>query len=127
MDEKERILSESFNGYLVLEFDMGLHGIHCYNGSHMLGYTCREAEIEENTLDELAIRKKGRASWRARKREVFEDFLKNYEKFNLTKSGVTAFVKVNTSDPDKVTNRREFALKLLTHWIKSGAWQKETL
>lgn len=125
---KDRVREASVNGYLVLEFEMNEHGLLCYNQSHFWGYTCREAEIEENTLSETAIRRKGKGSWRYHKQDLFERYIKAYERFNLTQSNVTAFVLVTNYAPDYIANKREFALKCLTNWIKHPEqWDKATL
>lgn len=124
----DRVRNVSYNGMLVLEFDMNEHGLLCFNHSHWWGNVCRETEIEENTLSEQTIRRKGRGSWRAHKKDLMERYIKDYEKFNLTQSNVTAYVLVTTLSPDHVTNKREFALKCLTNWIKHPEqWNKATL
>lgn len=124
-----RAIEKSFMGFLVLEFDINEHGIICHNQSSSFGFTWRQAEIEENTLSEYEIRRKGKGSWRARKAELFREYLAHYEKIELTKSNITAFVITNYLPSDYVITKREYCKKLLISYIedKQGHWQRVEL
>lgn len=124
----ERIKDRAYNGIVVFEFDSNEHGIICYDHTHWYARVCREAEIEENTLSEQQIRRKGRGSARYYKQQLMREYFNDYERFNLTQSNIVAMVNVNVYNPDRVMNKREFALKLLTLWIKFPEnWEKATV
>lgn len=89
-----RALEKSFNGILVIEFNFNQEYLTAYNHSHLYGCALRERDLEAKALKGRDIDRKGKASWRFMANELESHLNDHYQKIQLSKSGITAYVRV---------------------------------
>lgn len=89
-----RAIDKSFNGILVIEFNFNQEYLTAYNHSHMYGYALRERDLEAKALKKRDIERKGKASWHFMYSEMESNLNDHYQKIQLSKSGIIAYVRV---------------------------------
>jgi len=132
MTGKEKILANSVSGILMLEICFyGQHGVCIFNHSHILPTAIRYAEEEKRKI-ENGKTVNYRHSWRENLQSINSDLAKNYHKFNLTESGIVAYVRIDdyvhsVYNSDKALaklgveaiSKKQLAKHLLTMWIEN--------
>jgi len=94
MSDNNRAIEKSFNGVLVVEFNFNQEHLTAYNHSHLFGYSLRERDLEAKALTKRDIERKGKGSWRLHYSELENMLNDYYHKIALSKSGITAYVRV---------------------------------
>jgi len=132
MKGKEKILANSVSGVLILEICFyGNHGVCIFNHSHILP-TAEKFANEERQKIKNGKDIKWKYSWREHLENTKSDLAKNYHRFNLTESDVTAYVRVDDYvlscyNTPKVLeklgveeiSKKHLAKHLLTMWIEN--------
>lgn len=132
MTGKEKILANSISGILMLEICWyGSHGICMFNHSHILP-TARRYADEETRKIANGKTINFRHSWREHLQSVNADLAKNYHKFNLTESGVIAYIRLDDYVHEmynkpfvlakmgiETLSKKHLAKHLLTMWIEN--------
>jgi len=118
-----RALEKSFNGLLVVEFNFNSQYLQAYNHSHMYGYSLRERDLEAKKLSKRDIERRGKSTWQFHFSELEKHLDDYYHKIALTKSGITAHVRVTGFWKDKDFTEgasNEFSKKVLILYLNDS-------